>query len=63
MFSSDGRVWCWTHNPKELSKWTFIQSVKHGGGFVMIWDVCLYMELAKYVELKVASIDMVMKNF
>ena len=36
-FSSDGRAWCWTHDPKERSKRTIIQTIKHGGGLMMIW--------------------------
>lgn len=42
-FSSDERIWCWISNPQELSEHTIILTVKHGGGFVMIWGcMCIH---------------------
>ena len=34
---SDVRVWCWVRDPQKLSERTVIPTVKHSGGFVMIW--------------------------
>ena len=36
-FCSDGISWCWSHDPHELSTCTIIETVKHGGGRIMIW--------------------------
>ena len=31
--------WCWTYDPEELSVQTVFQTVKHGGGEIMIWGI------------------------
>ena len=36
-FCSDGISWCWSRDPQELSTRTVIETVKHGGGGIMIW--------------------------
>jgi transposase len=36
-FNSDGRSWCWFRDPNELTSRVVKQSVKHGGGGVMVW--------------------------
>jgi hypothetical protein len=36
-FSSDGRSWCWTRDVNSLERRTVKQTVKHGGGSIMIW--------------------------
>ena len=42
MFSLDGRVWCWIHDPKEFLEWTIILSIKHDGDSIMIWG-CMFI--------------------
>lgn len=39
-FNSDGRTWCWIRDKKNLPNHTVKQTVKHGGGSVMVWS-CL----------------------
>ena len=41
-FSSNMKVWCLTHGPKELSKLIVILTIKYGGGCVMIWR-CMFI--------------------
>ena len=36
-FCSDGISWCWSCDPQELSTRIVIETVKHGGGGIMIW--------------------------
>ena len=36
-FNSDGRAWCWSADPTELTSRTISETVKHGGGGIMIW--------------------------
>jgi transposase len=36
-FNADGRSWCWFSDPAELNSGTVKQTVKFGGGGVMIW--------------------------
>jgi transposase len=36
-FSSDGHSWCWTRDVNSLERRTVKQTVKHGGGSIMIW--------------------------
>ena len=36
-FCSDGMTWCWTRNVGELSSKTVNQTIKHGGGGIMVW--------------------------
>jgi transposase len=37
LFCSDGISWCWSRDPHELSTRTVTETVKHGGGGIMIW--------------------------
>ena len=34
---SNGISWCWSRDPHELSTRTVIETIKHGGGGIMIW--------------------------
>jgi hypothetical protein len=34
--SLNGRIWCWTHDPKEPSEQNIIQIIRDGGGSMMI---------------------------
>jgi transposase len=36
-FNSDGRSWCWVRDVDSLETRTVKQTVKHGGGSIMIW--------------------------
>jgi transposase len=36
-FNSDGRTWFWSRDPNVLNNQTVQQTVKHGGGRVMMW--------------------------
>jgi hypothetical protein len=36
-FCSDGMSWCWIRDSEQLSSRTVSQTVKHGGGGIMIW--------------------------
>jgi DDE superfamily endonuclease/Transposase len=36
-FNSDGRSWCWVRDVRERDPRTVNQTVKHGGGSIMIW--------------------------
>ena len=36
-FCSNGISWCWSCDPHELSTCIVIETVKHGGGGIMIW--------------------------
>jgi len=36
-FNSDGRAWCWSRDPSALNDMTVSQTVKHGGGHIMLW--------------------------
>ena len=36
-FNSDGRTWCWSRDPNELNDQSVQQTVKHGGGSIMMW--------------------------
>jgi transposase len=36
-FNSDGRTWFWSRDPKDLNEQSVQQTVKHGGGGIMIW--------------------------
>jgi len=36
-FESDGRSWYWTRDPTVQSENTVRQTVKHGGGSIMVW--------------------------
>jgi transposase len=36
-FSSDGRSWCWVRDVENQERRTIKQTVKHGGGSLMIW--------------------------
>ena len=35
-FNSDGRTWCWVNDQKNLSNYAVKQTVKHGGGSLML---------------------------
>jgi transposase len=37
-FNSDGRTWAWVRSHEELSVRRVKQTVKHGGGHVMVWS-------------------------
>jgi len=36
-FNSDGRTWFWSRDPNSLNEHSVQQTVKHGGGGVMMW--------------------------
>lgn len=36
-FQSDGKAWCWKHKDESLKPHHVKQTVKHGGGNIMIW--------------------------
>ena len=36
-FNSDGRTWYWSRDPKALTDQSVQQTVKHGGGGIMMW--------------------------
>ena len=36
-FCFDGISWCWSRDPQELSTHSVIETVKHGGGGIVIW--------------------------
>ena len=37
-FCSNGMTWCWTRNVRELFSKIVNQTVKHGGGGIMVWE-------------------------
>ena len=37
MFNSNGRSWCWIRDGKRVGPQHVHQTVKHGGGSVLIW--------------------------
>ena len=37
-FNSDGRSWCWIRDGECVGPQHVHQTVKHGGGLVMIWE-------------------------
>ena len=39
-FNSDGRTWCWIEDKENILVRDVNQTVKHGGGFIMLWG-CL----------------------
>lgn len=57
-FNSDGRTWFWSRDPSALTKQSVQQTVKHGGGGVMIWG-CMTSEGPGYA----AKIDNIMDQY
>lgn len=57
-FNSDGRTWFWSRDPSALTKQSVQQTVKHGGGSVMIWG-CMTSEGPGYAT----KIDNIMDQY
>jgi hypothetical protein len=37
-FNADGRSWCWVNDKESLFNCVVKQTMKHGGGSVMLWS-------------------------
>ena len=57
LFVSDGKKWCWKRPGKTLEKRVIKQTVKHGGGSIMVWG-CMTAEgvgFATWIKRKMDS--------
>lgn len=51
-FNSDGRSWCWIRDGESLQPRQVKQTVKHGGGSVMIWGCMTYNGGGSVIQIK-----------